>query len=302
MVPRRHENLIATGFLACARYSSNEEDKAMQRNDVLVDVVNATASAFLGLTMACAQCHDHKFDPITQRDYYRFEGFFVRGQLNDLLLTDATPSWTRIESYELAFRMQTAAPEAFDLTRETAATKRLYGIERPESRAYGTSCLLTRRLVERGVRFVQLNQGGWDAHGNLRGNHSEFARKTDRPIAGLLADLKRCGLLEPTLVVWGGEFGRTPTAEGKGPSPGRDHNPAAYTMWLAGGGVKDGPVIGVTDEVGYTAIERPVHPNDLPATILHALGIDQRELYFEHNGRRELVAFNGGHVVREAFA
>jgi hypothetical protein len=208
----------------------------------------------------------------------------------------------RIESYELAFRMQTAAPEAFDLAKETAATKRPYGIDRPESRAYGTNCLLARRLIERGVRFVQLNQGGWDAHGNLHGNHREFARKTDRPIAGLLADLKRRGLLERALVVWGGEFGRTPTAEGKGPSPGRDHNPGAYTMWLAGGGVKGGRVIGVTDEVGYIAVERPVHPNDLHATILHALGIEQRELYFEHNGRRELVTFNGGQVVREAFA
>ncbi len=207
----------------------------------------------------------------------------------------------RIESYELAFRMQTAAPEAFDLAKETAETKKLYGADRPECAEYGTNCLLARRLVERGVRFVQLNQGGWDAHGNLKANHDSHARKTDRPVAGLLADLKRRGLLETTLVIWGGEFGRTPTAEGGGKNPGRDHSPGGYSMWLAGGGIKGGQVIGATDPVGYTAVERPVHPNDLHATVLHALGVDQRELYFEHHNRRELVTFNGGEVVREAF-
>lgn len=207
----------------------------------------------------------------------------------------------RIASYEMAFRMQTAAPEAFEIARETPETLRLYGIDRPESTAYGTNCLLARRLVERGVRFVQLNQGGWDAHSNLIKNHDEYARKTDRPIAGLLADLKRRGLLERTLVVWGGEFGRTPTAEGNGKTPGRDHSPAGYTMWLAGGGVKGGQVIGATDAVGYTAVERPIHPNDLHATILHALGIKQRDLYYLHHNRKEIVTFNGGEVIREVF-
>jgi hypothetical protein len=208
----------------------------------------------------------------------------------------------RIESYELAFRMQTAAPEAFDLARETEETKRLYGIDRPESAEYGRNCLLARRLVERGVRFVQLNQGGWDAHANLKQNHDTLARKTDRPVAGLLTDLKRRGLLDETLVVWGGEFGRTPAAEGKGATPGRDHAPGGYSIWLAGGGIKGGRVIGATDQVGYAAVERPVHPNDLHATILYALGIDQRALYYEHNNRREIVTFNGGEVIREAFA
>jgi uncharacterized protein (DUF1501 family) len=166
---------------------------------------------------------------------------------------------------------------------------------------FGTHCLLARRLVERGVRFVQLRQGGWDAHGNLERNHTPQARKTDRPIAGLLADLKRRGLLDTTLVVWGGEFGRTPTAENPGSTPGRNHSPSGYSMWLAGGGV-GGRVVGATDPVGYAAVERPVHPNDLHATILYALGIDQDNLVYRHHNRDERVTVNGGEVVREVFA
>jgi len=207
----------------------------------------------------------------------------------------------RIQSYEMAFRMQTAAPEAFDLRGETEETKALYGLDRKECAEYAANCLLARRLVERGVRFVQLNQGGWDAHADLKKNHAAQALKVDRPIAGLLRDLKRRGLLSETLVVWGGEFGRTPTAEGQGPSPGRDHSPSGYSMWLAGGGVRGGQAIGATDPVGYTAVERPIHPNDLHATVLHALGIDQHDLYYEHQNRREIVTFNGGQVVREVF-
>jgi hypothetical protein len=207
----------------------------------------------------------------------------------------------RIQSYELAFRMQTTAAEAFDLARETAETKRLYGVDDKETVEFGSHCLLARRLVERGVRFVQLRSGGWDAHGNLVKNHTPQALKTDRPIAGLLADLKRRGLLEQTLVVWGGEFGRTPAAENPGPTPGRDHSPSGYAMWLAGGGVKGGQVVGATDPVGYAAIERPIHPNDLHATILHSLGIDQQRLYFKHDNRKELVTVNGGEVIEEVF-
>ncbi len=208
----------------------------------------------------------------------------------------------RILSYELAFRMQAAAPEAFDLSKETAETRALYGLDAGETREYGTNCLVARRLVERGVRFLMLVQAGWDAHGDLQGNHAAQARKIDRPVAGLLSDLKRRGLLESTLVVWGGEFGRTPTVEGDPKKPGRDHSPLGYSVWLAGGGVKGGQAIGATDEIGYTAVERPVHPNDLQATILHALGVDQRELYYEHHGRKEIVTFNGGQVIREVFA
>jgi hypothetical protein len=208
----------------------------------------------------------------------------------------------RIQSYELAFRMQTAASEAFDLSRESEDTKALYGIDRGESREYGTNCLLARRLVERGVRFIQLVQAGWDAHGDLRGNHLKQAALCDRPIAGLLEDLKRRGMLEETLVLWGGEFGRTPTVEGDRNKPGRDHSPMGYSVWLAGGGVKGGQAIGATDEIGYTAVERPVHPNDLQATLLRLLGVDQQELFYQHNGRKEIVTFNGGRVVPEVFA
>jgi hypothetical protein len=208
----------------------------------------------------------------------------------------------RVRSFELAFRMQAAAPAAFDLTRETTETMRLYGLDRKETFEFGSMCLTARRLVERGVRVVQLRHGGWDAHGDLRKNHTPQAAKTDKPIAGLLTDLKRRGLLGSTLVVWGGEFGRTPAAENPGsPSPGRNHSPSGYTVWLAGGGVKGGQAIGATDEVGYAAVERPVAPVDLHATILHAFGIDQHELYYEHNNRKELVTVNGGEVVKEVF-
>jgi hypothetical protein len=208
----------------------------------------------------------------------------------------------RIRSYELAFRMQTAAPETFDLARETQATKALYGIGDSDTNEFGTMCLLARRFVERGVRFVQLRSGGWDAHGDLIANHSPQARKTDRPIAALLTDLKRRGLLDSTLVVWGGEFGRTPAAENRAASPGRNHSPSGYSMWLAGGGVRGGHVVGATDPLGYAAIERPIHPNDLHATILHALGVNQHRLTYRHNNRSEMATVNGGNVIGEVFA
>jgi hypothetical protein len=208
----------------------------------------------------------------------------------------------RILSYELAFRMQSAAPEAFDLAKESDVTKKLYGIDDKDTAEYGTNCLIARRLVERGVRFIQLVQGGWDAHGDLKGNHEKYSRACDKPIAGLLADLKAHGLLEQTLVIWGGEFGRTPTAEGTGKKPGRDHSPTAFTMWLAGGGVKGGQIIGATDDVGYTVVDRPVSPSDLHATILHAFGIQEQEIWFKHHNRKELLTFNGGEVVKDVFA
>lgn len=208
----------------------------------------------------------------------------------------------RIQSYELAFRMQTAAPEAFDLKGESDSVRRLYGLDQKETSVFGTNCLLARRLVERGVRFVQLIQGGWDAHADLKGNHEKQARLVDQPIAGLLEDLKQRGLLKQTLVVWGGEFGRTPTVEGDPNKPGRDHNPAGYSVWMAGGGVKGGQIIGATDDIGYTVVDKPVHPHDLHATILRALGIDQRALYYLHHNRKEIVTDLGGGVVNEVFA
>jgi hypothetical protein len=206
----------------------------------------------------------------------------------------------RIESYELAYRMQAAAPEAFDLSQETAETRALYGLDQKETKEFGEHCVLARRMVERGVRFIQLRHGKWDAHGKLVENHRDNCRATDRPIAALLTDLQRRGLLDQTLVIWGGEFGRTPAAQGGlGADAGRDHSPSGYSMWLAGGGVRGGQVIGATDPVGYAAIERPVHPQSLHATMLHALGIDQHRLFYERHNRRELVTVNGAEVLQD---
>ncbi len=200
----------------------------------------------------------------------------------------------RIKSYELAFRMQAAAPEAVDLALETAQTQQLYGLDDDKNRTFGSMCLLARRLVERGVRFVQLYHGAgskWDAHSKIESNHSGLCREMDRPVAGLIQDLKRRGLLDQTLVVWGGEFGRTPMSE-KG--DGRDHNPYGFTMWMAGGGVKGGQTIGATDEIGLHAVEDRLHVHDLHATILHLLGVDHMQLTYRHKGRPERPTLNEG--------
>ena len=208
----------------------------------------------------------------------------------------------RIGAYELAYQMQSAAPEAVDLTKESEATKKMYGIDDPGAAAFGTNCLLARRLVERGVRFVELYAGsgsGWDAHSDLERNHSKRCRASDKPIAGLLADLKSRGMLDDTLVVWGGEFGRTPFNE-KG--DGRDHNPWGFTMWMAGGGVKRGQYIGSTDEIGLKAVERPVHVHDIHASILWLLGMDHVNLTYMHNGRAERPPEVYGSLIQELFA
>jgi hypothetical protein len=209
----------------------------------------------------------------------------------------------RIASYELGYRMQSSAPEVFDLSQESKTTQLMYGLDQKETAEFGSHCLLARRLVERGVRCIQLRNGGWDAHSNLESNHLKGGKKTDQPIAALLRDLKQRGLLDTTLVVWGGEFGRTPTIEGNrtGKSRGRDHSPAGYTMWLAGGGVKGGQIIGVTDELGYVPVERPLAPADLHATLLYALGIDQHRLSWNHNNRDEIPTVFGGEVIEEVF-
>ncbi len=195
----------------------------------------------------------------------------------------------RIASYELAARMQTHAPEVTDLSSEPAFIKQAYGLEQDTTADFGRNCLLARRLVERGVRMVQLYSGGnrgpeeaWDAHKKLVENHDRQCAQTDQPIAALLQDLEQRGLLERTLVVWGGEFGRMPTQQG---SAGRDHNPFGFTMWLAGGGVRPGITYGETDEFGYRAVKDKVHVHDLHATILHLLGIDHEQLTFRHNSR-----------------
>jgi hypothetical protein len=204
----------------------------------------------------------------------------------------------RINAYELSFRMQAEAPEAVDLSNETDETRRLYGIDERETAAFGRNCLLARRLVERGVRFVQLYHGAgskWDAHSNIERNHGDNCRSSDKPIAGLLKDLKRRGLLDQTLVVWGGEFGRTPMSE-KG--DGRDHNPYGFTMWLAGGGVKGGQTIGSTDEVGLHAVEDRLHVHDFHATILWLMGLDNMRLTYSYKGRPERPTQNEGEPYR----
>jgi len=202
----------------------------------------------------------------------------------------------RIESFELAFRMQTEAPEILDLAGETAATKRLYGLEDASTASFARQCLLARRFSERGVRFVQVTHGYWDQHDNLTKDHGRLAAEVDRPIAGLLKDLKSRGLLDETLVIWGGEFGRTPTLQG---GDGRDHHPHAFTMWMAGGGVKPGFSYGVTDDYGFYCVDQKVHVHDLHATILALLGLDHEELTYRHTGRDFRLTDVAGRVVSE---
>jgi hypothetical protein len=205
----------------------------------------------------------------------------------------------RIQAYELAYRMQAAAPEVVDFAGESAETLALYGIGQQPTDEFGRRCLLARRLIERGVRFVQLYSGdtvGWDAHEDVAQNHGLYCARTDLPVAGLLRDLRRRGLLDDTLVIWGGEFGRMPMSEqGKG----RDHNPWGYTIWLAGAGVRAGYVHGATDDVGLRAVEGKVHVHDFHATLLHLLGLDHEALTYLHNGRQERLTDVAGRVVTE---
>jgi hypothetical protein len=214
----------------------------------------------------------------------------------------------RIASYELAFKMQSFAPEATDLSREPESIKELYGLNDKRSEAFGRQCLLARRLVERGVRFIQIYSGGahnddnWDAHADLVKNHTLHAGETDKPIAGLLQDLKQRGLLKETLVVWGGEFGRQPTAEYE-KGTGRDHNAYGFTMWLAGGGIKGGISVGATDELGSAAVENPFHVKNLHATILHQLGLDADRLTYFYSGLdQKLVGVEGAEPIRQIMA
>jgi hypothetical protein len=213
----------------------------------------------------------------------------------------------RIKSFELAYRMQSAAPEALDINREPKQILDLYGVGRPECDHVARQCLIARRMVERGVRFVQIYSGGmenersWDGHRDIKGNHTQFAGETDRPVAGLLSDLRRRGLLDSTLVVWAGEFGRLPVSQ-KGAQPGRDHNPHANTVWLAGGGIKGGVSYGESDEVGYKAAVNRLDVHDLHATILHQLGLDHERLTYFHNGRRYRLTDVSGRVIRDILA
>ncbi len=205
----------------------------------------------------------------------------------------------RLASFELAFRMQATAPGVMDLSGESAATKAMYGIDRKPTDAFGRQCLLARRFAEAGVLFLQVTHGYWDQHSDLKKKHGELAGEVDGPIAGLLQDLENRGLLEDTLVIWGGEFGRTPVAEGK---DGRDHNPHGFTWWLAGGGVRGGLSHGETDDYGFYAVKDKVHVHDLHATVLHLLGLDHQRLTFRHAGRDFRLTDVEGHVVRELLA
>jgi hypothetical protein len=214
----------------------------------------------------------------------------------------------RLESFELAYRMQIEAPEAFDVTRESRETQKLYGIDDKATEIYGKQCLMARRLIERGVRFVQVYHTQtaarascqlWDQHGNLRTELTNNCRATDTPIAGLLTDLKSRGLLNDTLVIWGGEFGRTPTAEG---TDGREHHPFGFTMWMAGGGVKPGMTYGATDEFGWHSVENRVHVHDLHATVLHLLGLDHTKLTYRYSGRDYRLTDVHGTIVKDILA
>lgn len=201
----------------------------------------------------------------------------------------------RIQSYELAARMQAEAPEAIDLDSESERIKSLYGIDQKETATFGRQCLMARRLVERGVRFVQLYHGAgskWDSHSKMEVNHTRLCGNVDLPIAGLIQDLKQRGLLDETLIIWGGEFGRTPMSE-KG--DGRDHNPTGFTMWMAGGGVKGGQTIGATDDLGLHAVEDKLHVHDIHATVMSLLGLDHTKVVYMHKGRPERVDLNEGH-------
>jgi hypothetical protein len=249
--------------------------------------------------------HNLKLPPGSTLERQRRTLDLLRKLNEENLESDDTELQARIASYELAFRMQSAAPEAVDLTRESSATRKMYGLEEKKTADFGTRLLLARRLVERGVRFVQVYSGGgplvtqWDAHDNLNENHEKMCGHVDRPIAALLRDLKARGLLESTLVVWASEFGRTPMSQG---GKGRDHNPYGYTMWLAGGGVKGGQAIGETDEFGLRAMKRKISVPDFHATLLHLVGLDHEALTFRHNGRDERLTDVAGLVVENVLS
>ncbi len=210
---------------------------------------------------------------------------------------------TRIQSFETAFRMQISAPEIVNTSHETKETQRLYGLDAPQCKPFGKQLLMARRMVEKGVRFIQIYHGGWnnnwDNHSRLEKQHRQLCLETDRPIGGLLTDLKRRGLLDETLVIWGGEFGRSPTSQDR---DGRDHNPYGFTMWMAGGGVKRGFSYGKTDEFGYKPVENPVSMHDLHATILHLLGLDYNLLTYHFNGRDQSLVNSLGSVVHDIVA
>ena len=236
-------------------------------------------------------------DPIQRRKTFKFIQ-----EMNESTAAQDEEFHARINAYDVAFRMQTEAPDVLEISRETEETRELYGIGTEPTHDYGRRCLLARKLVESGVRFVCVVSGGgpgdmqWDAHSNIEENHLRKASETDKPVAGLLRDLKRRGLLDSTVVLWGGEFGRSPEAES---GKGRDHHNLGFSMWMAGGGIKGGQAVGATDAIGLHAVEKRYHFRDIHTTILHQLGLDQHQLTYPHLGRNERLTFNEGKVIRE---
>jgi hypothetical protein len=240
-------------------------------------------------------------DPALQRDTLELVGRLNRRRLGEVGDPEIA---TRIASYEMAFRLQTSAPELMDLASESKRTLDLYGVD-PAKPSFARACLLARRMVERGVRFINIYHEGWDAHSDVAGNLRNNCGATDRAAAALLRDLKQRGLLESTLVIWGGEFGRTPMVETNaalGRSAGRDHHPQAFTMWMAGGGIKPGLTVGATDDFGFHVTDKPIHVHDLQATILHLLGLDHERLTYRYLGRDFRLTDVHGHVVKEILA
>ena len=228
----------------------------------------------------------------------------ISTQFNGLTIQNNPDIITRIESYEMAFKLQASAPELMDLRSESQETLNLYGAD-PIKPSFARACLLARRMIERGVRCVNIYHSGWDAHSDVAGNITNNTRATDQASAALVLDLKQRGLLDDTLVVWGGEFGRTPMVESNptlNRSQGRDHHPQAFSLWLAGGGIKGGTTLGSTDELGFHIAERPVHIHDLQATILHLLGLDHERLTFRHGGRDYRLTDVHGQLVNEIVA
>jgi len=240
-------------------------------------------------------------NPRRSRDAQRAQLDFLQELNKDALEKDGTNPEIEgaIASYELAFRMQGTVPKVMDIAGESAATRKLYGLDENDTQAFGRQCLMARRFLEAGVRFVELTYPRWDHHQNLKTSLAANCLATDRPIAGLLADLEAKGLLKDTLVLWGGEFGRTPYAQG---SDGRDHNNKGFTMWMAGGGVKGGLSYGATDEYGYEAVEGKMHIHDWHATILHLLGLEHTKLTYRYAGREMRLTDVKGNVVKEVVA
>ena len=239
--------------------------------------------------------------PGLQRDTIDLVGTLNRRRLD---ATGDPEIATRLANYELAFRLQSSAPELMDLRQESQATLDLYGCE-PDKPSFARACLLARRMIERGVRYVNLFHEGWDAHSDVVGNHRNMCKATDQASAALVSDLKQRGLLDETLVVWGGEFGRTPMVESNaalGRARGRDHHPKAYSMWMAGGGIKPGTIHGTTDDLGYNIVENPVHVHDIQATLMHCLGFDHEQLTFRSQGRDFRLTDVHGHVIKAILA